>query len=274
MRGLGAPQNCSRGYSQLSNPLRTCAGATPAASSGLKASRPCLFSRGWVRTPGIGVGSRTLLGVQGALSHPHIPCSGRALLLLLQADSCAPGRPPLLPGLTLAPQGICPLPWLMDPRNPLESPCTPQAPLGSAVAHPSSGDQPLGFWESAGGLWGIPAFQRHSLGWDWNVFGNPKGINWMCFPEAAGCLCPPAVTAALPTSLYCSPAQRCACSRRPRIFPSSRVGFLSQRIGGGVVWRDGASNRRGSHQSSDHRDERVERWLARALPNHREGRRG
>ncbi|XP_008627633.1 PREDICTED: transmembrane protein 216 [Corvus brachyrhynchos] len=39
----------------------------------------------------------------------------------------------------------------MDPRNPLESLCTPQALLGSALAHPSSGEQSLGFWESVGG---------------------------------------------------------------------------------------------------------------------------
>lgn len=80
------------------------------------------------------------LGVQGALSHPEIPCSGSALLLLLQADSCAPGRPSLLPGFTLAPQGICSLPWLMDLWNPLECPCTPQALSGSVPAHPFSWD--------------------------------------------------------------------------------------------------------------------------------------
>lgn len=144
------------------------------------------------------------MGVLGALSHPEIPCSGRALLLLLQADSCAPGRPPLLPGFALAPQGICPLPWLMDP---LESPCTPLTLSGSVRAYPFSGVQPLGFWESAGGLWDVPAFRGHHRGWDWNIFGNPKGINRMCFPEAAGCLCPPCVMAALLT-LYPSLALR------------------------------------------------------------------
>lgn len=107
----------------------------------------------------------------------------------------------------------------MDPRNPLECPCTPETLLGFV---PFSGDQPLGFWESAGGLWNVPAFWGHPcLGWDWNVFRNPKGINQMCFPEAAGCLCPPGVTAALPMAFHCNPAQRCACSRKTGIY--SRV---------------------------------------------------
>uniref|UniRef100_A0A803VGI7 Transmembrane protein 138 n=1 Tax=Ficedula albicollis TaxID=59894 RepID=A0A803VGI7_FICAL len=211
------------------------------------------------------------LGVQGALSHPKIPCSGSALLLLLQADSCAPGRPPLLPGFTLAPQGICPLPWLMDPWNPLESPCTPQALSGSVPPHLFSRDQPLGFWESAGGLWGIPAFQGHSLCWDWNVFGNPKRINQMRFPEAAGCLCPSAVTAALPTALRGNPARRCARSRRKGIFlPVFQCGILLPLDTGGVVWRDGVSNPRLGGRSSNHRAVRVERRRARRQAIERE----
>lgn len=182
------------------------------------------------------------MGVQGALSHPKIPHSGRALLLLLQADSCAPGRPPLLPGFTLAPQGICPLPWLMDPQNPLESPCTPETLSASVPAHPFSEDQPLGFWESGGGLWGILAFQGRSIGWDWNVFRNPKGINRMHFPEAAGCLCPPGVTAALPTALHCNPAQRCACSRKTGIYSRVPVGD-SYPNGYEGAWRGGTGTR-------------------------------
>lgn len=91
--------------------------------------------------------------------------------------------------------------------DPLESPCTPLTLSGSVRAYPFSGVQPLGFWESAGGLWDVPAFRGHHRGWDWNIFGNPKGINRMCFPEAAGCLCPPCVMAALLT-LYPSLALR------------------------------------------------------------------
>lgn len=159
----------------------------------------------------------------------------------------------------------------MDPRNPLECPCAPETLLGFV---PFSGDQPLGFWESAGGLWNVPAFWGHPcLGWDWNVFRNPKGINQMCFPEAAGCLCPSGVTAALPTAFHCNPAQRCACSRKTGIY--SRVPVWDSYpdgYEGGVVWRNGDSNPRVSGRSSNHREVRVERSRARRQTVERGGR--
>lgn len=86
----------------------------------------------------------------------------------------------------------------------------------------------------------------------------------MCFPEAAGCLCPPGVTAYTVTQLSAA----LAAAKRGCSFPCSSVGFFSRWIRGGVVWRSlGVSNPRLSDRSSNYREVRAER-----PPNHREGR--
>lgn len=202
-------------------PVRTCGGGTPAASSGPRACRRFLFSSGWVRAR-VGWGSRSREGGWGLLEAVWAPqallavtpkglpsppslCpsrSGRALLLLLQADGGAPGRPPLLPGLALAAQGVCSLPrltaplqlaplQLLAPRDRSQRP----GELGRAPQQCSLCFQRPGpllalarLMQTAGisrmlVCPGLPL--RHSPWWDSGVFVGSKGINSLRFPEAA-----------------------------------------------------------------------------------------
>lgn len=55
--------------------------------------------------PGPGLGLRGLWGPPLRLPSAFV-FSGSAVLLLLQADSCEAGRPPLLPGLAVAAKGV------------------------------------------------------------------------------------------------------------------------------------------------------------------------
>lgn len=68
--------------------------------------------------PGPGLGLRGLWGPPLRLPSAFV-FSGSAVLLLLQADSCEAGRPPLLPGLAVAAKGVHASPkvtasWPMD----------------------------------------------------------------------------------------------------------------------------------------------------------------
>lgn len=72
----------------------------PSALSGRQreALGQCRAGWAWVSLKGT---LRTTLRLFSALV-----LSGRLLLLLLQADSCETGRPPLLPGLAVAAEGV------------------------------------------------------------------------------------------------------------------------------------------------------------------------
>lgn len=127
--------------------------------------------------------------------------SGRALLLLLQAHGGAPGRPSLLPGLSLAAQGVCALPRLTALLRLAAPPAAPRpegripaisgslaGPLGCAL-RPCSAPASSRLTRTAGlGRMlllcpGPPL--RHGPWWDSAVFGGSKGINRPRFPEAA-----------------------------------------------------------------------------------------
>lgn len=227
-------------------------------------------------------------------SPPPPSRSGRALLLLLQENRGAPGGPPLLPGLALAPQGVCPFPRLMaplglwgthhlSPRLPRSPQClsVPHGPRWGRgrLSHLSPRDQPwhrcssCGCWEPVESRRCIPAVRqegpswRHNPHWDLSVFVNGKEINWLNFPEAAWCLCAlrsplwlfPAVLAALLTP-------RCTCSHR--IPTSHRVGRSAPRRATGAthpphLLAPVLARRRDSNR----------RFRGSVLLNHREGRR-